>query len=102
MGAGSHPTAVPKQLKRLDDMPDNPMQHWDDRTLKRALVDMYRTYVLDGRGGWVKNLAIRAMEDEMVERGISPVRVVENRVEDRTMDVEPNERTSGRGALADD
>lgn len=71
--------ALPEQLESVDAIPEDALSFWDDETLKGRFEDMYRRYVVDAKGGWMDNLAIRAMQDELVNRGISPVLVLKRR-----------------------
>lgn len=71
-----HETSVPKQLETVD-MPSDPLDHWTAETVKRQFVDSYRRYS-NGCGGWLRSIALRRLHDELVNRGISPVVILDD------------------------
>lgn len=76
MGSDNHQTQIPEQLQTTD-LPDDPLEEWGNATLKATFADIYADHVVGGRGGWMATVALRAMQDELLDRGISPVRALE-------------------------
>lgn len=68
---------VPDQLSSVNELPPNPLNDWGDATLKRNFANTYDGVSWGENVGANMSIKLHAMHQELVDRGISPVRALE-------------------------